>query len=198
MSSPSAPRANRPGWRRRRRRRERRGTLPQGDAVRPGRLLIRPRGLYRTAAGPPLGAARAKLRVVSREPGIMSEVRLVVVGAAGRMGRMLIAAIGDSLGVDARPARSNRPPRPSSVRTPACWSGARPMGWLSPPIPRRVLSQADALIDFSSPATTVALAGAGGAGRRRACHRHHRPLARRTSPPSPRPPSAPSSCAPAI
>ena len=29
----------------------------------------------------------------------MSEMRLVVAGAAGRMGRMLIAAIGDSLGV---------------------------------------------------------------------------------------------------
>lgn len=87
----------------------------------------------------------------------MSELRLVVVGATGRMGRMLIAAIGDSLGVTLAGALES-PASPLLGQDSGLLVGRPANGVAISADPSRVLSQADALIDFSSPAATVALA----------------------------------------
>jgi 4-hydroxy-tetrahydrodipicolinate reductase len=87
----------------------------------------------------------------------MSEMRLVVVGATGRMGRMLIAAIGDSLGVTLVGALES--PASPLLRQDAGLLVGRPANGVAISADASsVLSQADALIDFSSPAATVALA----------------------------------------
>ncbi|HEY8262047.1 MAG TPA: 4-hydroxy-tetrahydrodipicolinate reductase [Methylosinus sp.] len=87
----------------------------------------------------------------------MSEMRLVVVGAAGRMGRMLIAAIGDSLGVALAGALES-PGSPHIGEDAGLLVGRPANGVALSADPSAVLSNADALIDFSSPAATVALA----------------------------------------
>lgn len=87
----------------------------------------------------------------------MSEMRLVVAGAAGRMGRMLIAAIGDSLGVTLTGALEYSG-SPHIGEDAGLLIGRPANGVALSADAGAVLSQADALIDFSSPAATVALA----------------------------------------
>ena len=128
----------------------------------------------------------------------MSELRLVVVGAAGRMGRMLTQTIPDTLGVrlvgalwsgptlavaGRRLRRRLRPPQRASPITSDIDAA---------------LAEADAIIDFSTPAATVARGQGGGAGARRACHRHDRTFSPTISRPSPKARAKRPSCAPAI
>ncbi|MBY6242964.1 4-hydroxy-tetrahydrodipicolinate reductase [Methylosinus sp. Sm6] len=87
----------------------------------------------------------------------MSEMRLVVAGAAGRMGRMLIGAIGDSLGVTLSGALEH-PGSPHIGEDAGVLVGRPANGVAVSADPSAVLSQADALIDFSTPAATIALA----------------------------------------
>lgn len=87
----------------------------------------------------------------------MSDVRLVVVGAAGRMGRMLIAAIGDSLGSTLVGALESRE-SPAVGQDAGLLVGRPANGVAVSADPEAILKGADALIDFSSPASTVALA----------------------------------------
>ena len=57
------------------------------------------------------------------------------------------------------PARSSARIRPGSARTRGRWRAARRTGSRSSPIRCRLLLDADAIIDFSSPAASVELAG---------------------------------------
>jgi 4-hydroxy-tetrahydrodipicolinate reductase len=87
----------------------------------------------------------------------MSDVRLVVVGAAGRMGRMLISAIGDSVGASL--AGALEAPDSSVLGQDAGLLVGRPAnGVVVSADAAAVLREADAVIDFSSPAATVATA----------------------------------------
>ena len=51
--------------------------------------------------------------------------------------------------------------------------------------PLPAMLDADGIVDFSAPAASVEMAGAGRPGAHRPCHRHHRPDAKPTSPRSP-------------
>ena len=89
----------------------------------------------------------------------MNELRLVVVGAAGRMGRMLIQIIPDTLGV--RLAAALEQPQSPMI---GLDSGAvLGIGHNGAPITSDVaaaLAGADVVVDFSAPAATVAMAQA--------------------------------------
>ncbi len=94
----------------------------------------------------------------------MSDVRLVVVGAAGRMGRMLIAAIGDTLGATLVGALELAE-SPFIGQDAGLLVGRGANGVQVSADPAAVLEGADVVIDFSSPASTVELARlAAGAG----------------------------------
>jgi 4-hydroxy-tetrahydrodipicolinate reductase len=86
-----------------------------------------------------------------------STMRLVVTGAAGRMGRMLIGAIADTDGV-ALAAALERPGSPALGADAGTLAGRQPLGV---PVTDNALAAfvvADGVIDFSSPASTVAFA----------------------------------------
>ena len=88
----------------------------------------------------------------------MSELRLAVLGAAGRMGRMLVATIPDTLGVrlvGALEAEGS----PALGQDSGVMIGAGPNGVPVSADADAVLKNADVVIDFSSPAATVAMAG---------------------------------------
>lgn len=87
----------------------------------------------------------------------MSDVRLVVVGAAGRMGRMLIATIGDTSGARLVGALE-RPDSPAIGLDAGVLAGCGATGVLVSADPSAAIEGADVVIDFSSPAASVALA----------------------------------------
>ena len=86
----------------------------------------------------------------------MNELRLVVVGAAGRMGRMLTQIIPDTLGVRLTAALE----RPDAPALGADSGGASPNGVLITSDIGAALADADAIVDFSSPSSSVAMARA--------------------------------------
>lgn len=87
----------------------------------------------------------------------MAELRLVVVGAAGRMGRMLIRVIGET--PDARLASAiEQPDAPALGQDAAVLAGLPPSGILISADPLPAFAQADAVLDFTTPAATVAFA----------------------------------------
>jgi 4-hydroxy-tetrahydrodipicolinate reductase len=86
----------------------------------------------------------------------MNELRLVVVGAAGRMGRMLTQIIPDTVGVRLTAALE----RPGSQALGADSGGATPNGVPITSDVRAALGDADAIIDFSSPSSSVEMAKA--------------------------------------
>jgi 4-hydroxy-tetrahydrodipicolinate reductase len=97
----------------------------------------------------------------------MSDLRLVVVGAAGRMGRMLTQTIPDTLGVRLVAALG----REGAPTIGADSGAAFAQGPNGVPVTSDIeaaLAQADAVIDFSAPAATVAMAKA--AARARVAH----------------------------
>lgn len=86
----------------------------------------------------------------------MSDLRLVVMGAAGRMGRMLTQVIPDTLGVRLVAAlEPEGAPTLGADCGAAFGTGANGVTVTSD-IPA-ALAQADAVVDFSSPAATVAM-----------------------------------------
>src|SRR4051794_24086803 len=88
----------------------------------------------------------------------MSEMRLVVAGAAGRMGRMLVQAIHET----PRATLAGAPEREGSAavgQDAGILAGAGNMGVAITSAALAALAQADGLIDFSSPAATIAYAG---------------------------------------
>lgn len=89
----------------------------------------------------------------------MSDLRLVVVGAAGRMGRMLTQTIPDTLGVRLVAALENEGASSIGADSGAAF-GQGPNGVPVTSDIEAALAQADAIIDFSSPVATVAMARA--------------------------------------
>jgi 4-hydroxy-tetrahydrodipicolinate reductase len=87
----------------------------------------------------------------------MTDMRLVVVGAAGRMGRMLVKTISKTDGCKLAGALE----REGSISLGEDAGLLAGIGKLSVPIgddPRAVLDEADGILDFTAPTATVALA----------------------------------------
>jgi 4-hydroxy-tetrahydrodipicolinate reductase len=87
----------------------------------------------------------------------MADMRLIVTGAAGRMGRMLVKAIAETPGV-ALAAAIERPGAPALGQDAGLLAGVGAMGVTIADDPAAALANADAAIDFSAPAATVAFA----------------------------------------
>jgi 4-hydroxy-tetrahydrodipicolinate reductase len=87
-----------------------------------------------------------------------SQMRLVVAGAAGRMGRMLVQAIHASPGAILVGALE-RPGSSALGLDAGELAGVGACGVLVSDDPLSVLAKADGLIDFTTPDTTIALAG---------------------------------------
>ena len=88
----------------------------------------------------------------------MSEMRLVVAGAAGRMGRMLVQAIHEAPGAILAGALE-REGSSAIGQDAGLLAGGGNLGVVITADPLAAMAQADGLIDFSSPAATVAYAG---------------------------------------
>ena len=87
----------------------------------------------------------------------MDDMRLVVVGAAGRMGQMLVKAIGATEGV-VLAAALERPGSPAIGQDAGSISGLGPLGVAIGDDPLAALLKADGVIDFSTPAATLEIA----------------------------------------
>jgi 4-hydroxy-tetrahydrodipicolinate reductase len=94
----------------------------------------------------------------------MADMRLVVAGAAGRMGRTLIALIAETEGVRVAGALE-RAGAPDLGRDAGELAGISPMGIKLSSDSRAILKDADGVLDFSTPAATVALAAETAAAR---------------------------------
>jgi 4-hydroxy-tetrahydrodipicolinate reductase len=88
----------------------------------------------------------------------MAEMRLIVSGAAGRMGRMVVRTIHEADGLKLTGALE-RPDSPWLGQDPAALAGCPASGLAIVADPLPLLLEADAIIDFSSPAASVELAG---------------------------------------
>ncbi len=86
----------------------------------------------------------------------MNDLRLTVVGAAGRMGRMLVQTIPDTLGVRLAGALEVSGSANVGVDS-GLLVGAAANGVVVSDDPRAVLAESDVLIDFSSPESTMKL-----------------------------------------
>ncbi len=87
----------------------------------------------------------------------MADLRIIVAGAAGRMGRMVVRAIHDAKGMTLTGA-IEREDSPWLGHDPAALAGCPASGLSIVVDPLPLLLNADAIIDFSSPAATVELA----------------------------------------
>lgn len=87
----------------------------------------------------------------------MSDMRLAVVGAAGRMGRMLIQTIAETDGC-ALCGASERAGSPALGQDAGALAGLGPLGVTIVDDPRRAIDAAEAVIDFTAPAATKAVA----------------------------------------
>ena len=105
----------------------------------------------------------------------MADMRLVVTGAAGRMGRMLIKTIAETPGV-ALAAAIERAGSPALGEDAGLLAGVGATGVAITDDPLAALLNADGIIDFSTPAATRRNRRARRAGAHRACHRHDRPV----------------------
>ena len=107
----------------------------------------------------------------------MSDMRLIVAGAGGRMGRTLFKAIAATDGCARRRGRCAGLGRRSGTM-PASSPGLGANGVKLTTDVAPLLASADGLLDFTVPAATVDLRRARRQGRHRACHRHHRAFRR--------------------
>jgi 4-hydroxy-tetrahydrodipicolinate reductase len=87
----------------------------------------------------------------------MSDMRLVVMGAAGRMGRMLIRTIGEIAGV-AVAAALERPGSDALGQDAGTLAGIAALGVPISDDPLQAVVNADGILDFTAPAATVELA----------------------------------------
>jgi 4-hydroxy-tetrahydrodipicolinate reductase len=99
----------------------------------------------------------ALARTLSHRGLTMSELRLAVVGAAGRMGRMLVQTIPDTLGVTLAGALEN-PSSPFVGRDSGELVSGSPNGVVILADIEAALAESDVVIDFSTPSATIALA----------------------------------------
>jgi 4-hydroxy-tetrahydrodipicolinate reductase len=86
----------------------------------------------------------------------MSDLRLVVMGAAGRMGRMLVQTIPDTLGVRLTGALES-PASPMLGKDSGRMIGADPNGVLVSADADAALADCDVVVDFSTPPASIAL-----------------------------------------
>ena len=86
----------------------------------------------------------------------MSDLRLVVMGAAGRMGRMLVQTIPDTLGVRLTGALESTG-SPMLGKDSGRMVGAEANGVLISADPAAALADCDVLVDFSTPSASIAL-----------------------------------------
>ena len=97
----------------------------------------------------------------------MSDLRIVIPGAAGRMGRMLVKAIHDTPGVTLGAALEMK----GSIalgQDAGLLAGVGNLGVLIADDPLRAFAEADAVVDFTAPAATVSFAAL--AARMRVAH----------------------------
>jgi 4-hydroxy-tetrahydrodipicolinate reductase len=87
----------------------------------------------------------------------MDDMRLVVVGAAGRMGQMLVKAISATEGV-VLAAALERPGSPAIGQDAGLIAGMGPLGVVISDDPLAALLKADGVIDFSTPVATLEIA----------------------------------------
>jgi 4-hydroxy-tetrahydrodipicolinate reductase len=87
----------------------------------------------------------------------MSDMRLVVAGAAGRMGRTLVKLIGETPGV-ALSGALERPGASALGQDAGVLAGVSPLGVAITDDPLPLLIDTDGIVDFSSPSSTVELA----------------------------------------
>ena len=87
----------------------------------------------------------------------MGDMRLVVAGAAGRMGQMLVKAIAATEGV-VLAAALERPGSPALGQDAGLLAGLGPLNVKISDDPLAALLQADGVIDFTVPAATVEMA----------------------------------------
>ena len=87
----------------------------------------------------------------------MSEMRIVIAGAAGRMGRMLIQAVDQTDGMRLAGALE-RPGSPALGQDASAQAGCAASDVVITDNALEALLHADAVIDFTTPASTVALA----------------------------------------
>ena len=87
----------------------------------------------------------------------MSDMNLIVAGAAGRMGRALIRAIHDTAGMTVTGALE-RPGAPELGRDAGDLAGVGPLGVMLADDPLPLFAKADGVLDFTSPAATLGFA----------------------------------------
>jgi 4-hydroxy-tetrahydrodipicolinate reductase len=87
----------------------------------------------------------------------MADVRLVIAGAAGRMGLSLVHAVHETRGF-ALAGALERKGAPQLGEDAGELAGLKPAGVKIASDPRALLGKADAIVDFTVPASTVALA----------------------------------------
>ena len=83
------------------------------------------------------------------------EVGIAVVGAAGRMGRMLVRAVAETPGA-ALSGATVRPGHPWTGRDVGEAMGGTPLGVLVEDDPLEVFARSQAVLDFTTPAATIA------------------------------------------
>ncbi len=88
----------------------------------------------------------------------MSEMKIVIAGAAGRMGRMLVQTVTATQGAVVSGALE-RPGSSALGQDAGTLAGVGALGVLLSDDALSVIAKADALIDFTTPASTVELAG---------------------------------------
>lgn len=88
----------------------------------------------------------------------MSEVRIAVTGAAGRMGRELLRVIASTTGCKVA-GGTERPGSPEIGTDLGTLAGLRPLGVSLTDDPLDLAAKCDAVIDFTTPAATVEMAG---------------------------------------
>jgi 4-hydroxy-tetrahydrodipicolinate reductase len=87
----------------------------------------------------------------------MSDMRLVIMGAAGRMGRMLVRTIGEMPGVVVA-AALERPGSDALGKDAGTLAGLPPLGVPISDDPLQAVVDADGILDFTAPQATVELA----------------------------------------
>jgi len=87
----------------------------------------------------------------------MSDIRIVVAGAAGRMGQTLIRTIGETKGCIVSGALE-APGNPDLGQDAGTLAGLKPLGLALTDDPLPLIAKADALVDFTTPQVSVELA----------------------------------------
>ena len=109
-----------------------------------------------------------------------TDMKLVVVGAAGRMGQTLIRTINGDAGSQLF-AAVERPGSPFIGRDAGEIAGLGPIGVTITDKPLEAFVEAEGVLDFTSPAAYRRICRSRGAGPHRPCHRYDRLLGGRRS-----------------